>query len=136
MEELFLLLFEFLWEIALQFLLELLLDAGIQLTRATVRPATGTSWNLMLSSAGQLFCGAAAGGLTYLLLPQRLFPPVTLPGISIVLSPLGTGALMYLFGGWVRNRGGSPSSLATFRGGALFAFACAATRFLLISSQL
>jgi hypothetical protein len=37
-----------------------------------------------------------------------------------------------LFGQWRRRRGGDPTLLATFWGGALFAFAMAAARWLLI----
>ena len=132
MEELIGLLLELVGEVLFQFVIELASEYGFQLTRAAIRPTSGRTYSVVRASAGQLLIGAAAGLITALLLPERLLPPVAMPGISLVLSPIGTGALMGLFGRWTRQRGNTPSSLATFRGGALFAFACAATRYLMV----
>jgi len=55
-----------------------------------------------------------------------------LAGVSLILAPLGTGAAMHAFGVWRRRRGAPASRLATFWGGALFAFAMAFTRWLFL----
>ena len=74
------------------------------------------------------------GGLIGLILsnmfPQRILPRPTVPGISLLLSPLATGMVMKLFGDWRRSRGHQPTRLATFSGGALFAFSMALVRWL------
>lgn len=64
--------------------------------------------------------------------PERLLPPLPLSGVSLVLSPLAAGFVMKIFGDWRRRRGGDPSFLATFWGGALFAFSFALVRWLMI----
>jgi len=132
MEELIGLLIQLLGEVLFQLVVEIACECGFELTRAAIRPTNGRALSVVGASAGQLFIGAAAGLVTVLVLPHRVLPPVAMPGISLILSPIGTGALMGLLGRWARQRGNTPSSLATFRGGALFAFACAATRFVLV----
>jgi len=54
--------------------------------------------------------------------------------MSLVLAPLAGGAMMHLYGQWKRTGGKDPSLLATFWGGALFAFAFAAARLVLMGS--
>jgi hypothetical protein len=77
--------------------------------------------------------GWLAGIAGAFLLPHRLLPKMSpLPGISLILAPASAGLAMHLFGQWRRRRGGDPTLLATFWGGALFAFAMAAARWLLI----
>jgi hypothetical protein len=50
--------------------------------------------------------------------------------MSLVLSPIVTGLLMEAYGRWRTSRGGYPSFVATFWGGALFAFVMALVRYL------
>ncbi|MGC9971067.1 MAG: hypothetical protein ABSE56_10785 [Bryobacteraceae bacterium] len=89
--------------------------------------------NPVLAGIGILVLGAAAGFLTAWLLPHRLLPMTSsLRGISLLVAPLCTGWIMHLFGRWRRQRGGDPSLLATFWGGALFAFAMATVRWVLV----
>jgi hypothetical protein len=59
-------------------------------------------------------------------------PSLLVPGVSLVLSPLSAGLVMKAFGDWRRRRGGDPSFLATFWGGALFAFSFALVRWLMV----
>jgi hypothetical protein len=81
---------------------------------------------------GLAVLGSLAGGLTVLVLPKPLAPPLPIRGLSLLLSPLATGALMERLGAWTRRRTGKQTYLATFGGGALFAFAMALTRFVLL----
>jgi len=132
MEFLLELLLNLLAELFWQLLIKMGLELGFQLSRDAIRPTGNDSLSVARASAGQLALGMAAGFVTALFLPNRLLPAVAIPGISLVLSPIATGALMSLFGRWLRRRGNTPTSLASFRGGALFAFACAATRYLMV----
>ena len=49
--------------------------------------------------------------------------------LSLLLAPLVTGVIMDRYGEWRYQRGGDPSFLGTFFGGALFALGLAAVRF-------
>jgi hypothetical protein len=73
--------------------------------------------------------GAIAGGITTLLVPYRVLDTPHLRGASLVLSPLITGIVMKAYGSRRERQGLKPSYVATFWGGALFAFAMAAVRF-------
>lgn len=88
--------------------------------RARVHPVFG--------GLGVLVFGGIAGALTTWLLPNRLFGTPALPGASLVLSPLLNGALMHYYGAWRAQRQLAHSFIATFWGGALFAFGFAAVR--------
>jgi hypothetical protein len=82
-----------------------------------------------VSMMGLAFAGAAAGVLSAWLLPHRLFAArAVLPGASLLLAPLATGAAMHFLGKLQRRFGRCPGSLATFRGGAIFAFSMALIR--------
>jgi hypothetical protein len=76
--------------------------------------------------------GALAGFVIYLVFPQRIFTIRSIPGMSMVVSPLATGFVMKAFGDWRRSQGKKHSAVATFWGGATFAFSMAAVRFLLM----
>lgn len=89
--------------------------------------------------AGRLLavCGLALlGGLVglgwSLVMPYRVFHVPRLPGVSLVLAPLGVGALMHGFGRLRRRWGGNPTYMASFWGGGAFAFATALVRWLMV----
>jgi len=80
-----------------------------------------------------LLWGAGSGAVFCLLWPRRLLQtPPLIPGISLLLAPLLAGKAMRALGERLRARGIAPSVLATFSGGALFAFGMALVRFLWI----
>jgi hypothetical protein len=83
----------------------------------------------VLGALGALLLGAVAGAITRMAWPGRIFDPGPFRGVSLILSPLVTGVVMDRYGEWRESRGGSRSVLATFRGGALFAFGMALVRF-------
>ena len=88
----------------------------------------------MLAGIGQFLAGLGAGLLSLGVFRARLLPRATLPGISLVLSPLGTGIVMHLLGELWRTRGKDPPMLFTFRAGAIFAFGMALVRLWYFSS--
>ena len=51
-------------------------------------------------------------------------------GVSLLLSPLGTGLAMHILGEFWSNRGKERPALFSFRAGAAFAFGMALVRFL------
>jgi hypothetical protein len=77
----------------------------------------------------QFLAGVSAGVLSVLLIPQRLSPPSPLPGVSLILAPIGTGIVMYGLGEIWRDRGKKAPALFSFRAGAIFAFGMALVRF-------
>ncbi len=87
-----------------------------------------------VAAFGLLLLGAICGGLSCLIYPHRLVH-VSNPrfrGLSLVLAPLGTGTCTSFLGAWLRSRDGRPTAMATFWGGATFAFAMALVRWLCV----
>jgi len=121
------LLLELLAEILLQLFAELLFELGFQSLEHSVR--RGRTANPLLAAIGLFIIGAVAGFVTCWILPHPLLRPVALfPKLSLVLAPLATGASMHVYGSWRRRKGGDPSLLATFWGGATFALAMGLAR--------
>jgi len=115
-------------EVVLEFISQLLIEIGFEwIAECFHRRAT-------LSTVLAFIAIPLFGGFIGLILsntfPQRIVPGPTVPGISLLLSPLATGMVMKLFGDWRRSRGHQPTVLATFWGGALFAFSMALVRWL------
>lgn len=92
--------------------------------------------NPLLAALGYALLGGLAGALGLLILPQRVFPIVGVRGISLILAPIATGLLMKTYGDFRRRHGHTTSGLATFWGGAIFAFSMALVRFLAYGSRL
>jgi hypothetical protein len=117
----------FLLELAGDLLVQILVELAVEALSGRlsfpqrVRPAV---------SALALVCGGAAAGLLSVwLLPNRLFASrAVLPGSSLLLAPLITGLAMHAIGKRLQGAGHPASKLATFWGGALFAFAMALVR--------
>ena len=115
----------FLWETFLQVVAELLFAVGL--------PGVGDGrdhrLNKVLAAVGVALIGGLAGLVTSIVWPTRFFEPV-LPGASLLLSPLLSGFVMEGVGRWRERRQQTRSYIATYWGGALFAFAMASVRFL------
>jgi hypothetical protein len=77
-----------------------------------------------------LLLGALLGEVSCWVWPHRIVGPGPYPGLSLLISPLVNGLLADAFGAWRERHGRSRSYLATFWGGALFAFGMAGARFL------
>ena len=121
------LLLQCLAETVLQFLAEVLFELGFQALAHSVR--RGRLAKPVLAGIGLIIIGVIVGLATCWLLPGPLVQSAPrLPRLSLVLAPVATGAAMHALGSWRRRRGGDPTLLATFWGGALFAFAMGAAR--------
>lgn len=119
-----------LWDAVVQLTIELLGELGWEAVKGSLESRRRT--HPALAAVGIVLLGTLAGGLVFLIRPERIIPSRSLPGASLIFAPLVTGAAMEYYGRWRVSRGGSPSRLATFWGGALFALAMAVTRFLLL----
>jgi hypothetical protein len=84
----------------------------------------------VIAGIGIAMWGALAGAVVSLAWPARILPPVVVRGASLVLSPLISGAVMHQYGQCRDRQRESRSHLATFWGGALFAFSMAVVRFM------
>jgi hypothetical protein len=118
-------------EIVGEFLLQILFELAAEALSALIhrRNQSGPA----VSAVALAFVGAAAGLLSAWLFPHRLIGTrVVVPGVSLLLAPLATGAAMHLLGKRLRHLGQHTSDLATFRGGALFAFSMALIRWWLV----
>ena len=89
----------------------------------------------VFAALSQLLFGSAAGVLSVLIAPSRVLPHAPVPGISLVVSPLVTGATMQWIGDFWRDRGRPAPALFSFRAGATFAYGMALARFVLIALQ-
>ena len=116
------------WEIFLQLVGELLVEGGFQAAGESFRNRSRA--HPVFAAIGLVLMGAIAGVLASLAWPSRVLQPGPVRGMSLVLSPITTGVVMDRYGQWREDRGGSRSYIATFWGGALFAFSMALVRFL------
>jgi len=85
-------------EVVLEFISQLLIEIGFEwIAECFHRRAT-------LSTVLAFIAIPLFGGFIGLILsntfPQRIVPGPTVPGISLLLSPLATGMVMKLFGDW------------------------------------
>src|SRR5438128_93858 len=119
---------EFLIEFVVEVLGEILFAiAGAALAEAI---SDHRQANPRLAAIGHALMGAIAGGISLLVLRRQLIAQPPLPGVSLVLAPLCTGAVLNLLGDWSERRGNVRMALFTFWGGFWFALAMAIVRFL------
>jgi len=132
---------EFIFELLVQLIVEILGQIVFEF-------ATALGWESLkdsvrrerkatpvLAGIGHLLMGMTAGVLSLFLFGSRLTQRGPFPGISLILSPLGTGLAMHWLGEFWRDRGKDPPVLFTFRAGAIFAFGMALVRFLYLERQ-
>ena len=121
-------------EVFIQILLEVIAELAFELGFGTIGHALRgeRKSNPVLAYVGIALLAAVIGLAVSLVIPDRLLdhPPIT--GLSLILSPLAAGLLMSGFGRWREEQGHRTSRLATFRGGALFAFSFAGVRLIII----
>jgi len=130
-EDLFVELFATLLEIVGEFLLQMLFELATEALSGLINRRRQSS--LAISAIGLTLAGVTAGLLSAWLFPHRLMAMrVVLPGVSLLLAPLATGSAMHFLGKRLRRFGQYPSNLATFSGGALFAFSMALIRWWLV----
>ncbi len=79
--------------------------------------------------AGHFLMGAIAGVVSLAVLRQQVVPHVVIPGLSLIVAPIGTGILLELLGRWWVRRGNVRMALFTFWGGFCFGLGMALVRF-------
>ena len=121
---------ELLIEIVFEILLEVLAEFGFTSVRNQIGRARRRS--RVWAGVSIALAGIAAGALAAWMIPNRLLPRPPLPGLSLLLGPLAAGSVMHFWGRAASRNGRAASRLATFWGGALFAFSFALTRLLLL----
>ena len=82
-----------------------------------------------LAAPGHFLMGAGAGIVSLLIVGRRLTPHSPLSGLSLFLSPLGTGLAMHWIGEFWREREMDRPGLFSFQAGAIFALGMALVRF-------
>jgi hypothetical protein len=122
MEELFLIVGEFLLELAIEVLLEVGLHSVAEPMRRQPSP-----W---LAALGYALLGLAAGAFSLWLLPAALAPGRATQFANLLLSPIAAGFAMSELGRWRQRRGQDLVRLDRFSYGFLFAFCMALMRFL------
>jgi MFS family permease len=120
-------LFELLIEIVGQIIFEGLTTLGWESLKHSGRRERRS--NPVLAAIGHFLMGLCAGVLSLFIIGRRLTPHSPLTGISLVLSPIGTGIAMHWMGEFWRERGRDRPALFSFRAGAIFAFGMALVRF-------
>ena len=127
--------FESMWELVLQLVIEIIGQVVFELLVALGLESLSDSGireresRPLAGAIAQFLIGLCAGGLSLLMYSRRVSPHSAIPGLSLVLSPLGTGIAMHWLGEMWRDRGKEPPPLFSFKAGALFAFGMALARF-------
>ncbi len=125
-EALFELLVQFVLEVLGQLIFELLTSLGWESVKDTFRPRRHAS--PILSAIGQFLLGGIAGGISLLILPERVATRSFLPGVSLLLSPIGTGIVMHSIGEMWPDDWREKPALFSFWSGAIFALGMALVR--------
>jgi len=84
---------------------------------------------------GWMVVAVACGAISVKIFPEPFFSARDFRGISLILAPLITGAVMKLLGDRRQEKGKPATLLATFWGGSAFAFVFSLTQFLLLRSK-
>lgn len=130
MEFLFSLLFEYVFQEISAFVTSVFDDGFPELFRRFARRKE--SPNRLMDLFSSIVIGVIFGMLSVLVIPMQIIKTVTVPGISLLLAPLLVGSTMYMWGRYRSGKGQRVSTMATFWGGALFAFSSALVRFLFL----
>lgn len=125
-------------ELLVYFLLELFGNVSIELVLewlfnrvpSAIRRALSLENHPVIQAIIWCAVGMGAGGLSLLIYDQTLFPRGRFRGLSLLLSPLVTGAVMEFVGRKRAARGKPPLPLSNFRNGAAFALGFALMRLL------
>lgn len=123
-------LFEFLFELVVEIVGETLFVLGLDSDRSAKLSMKGR--HPALIALGYVCIGFFIGVMSVIVWRRRVADaPFAL--INLAGAPILVGTLMLGFGVWRRMKGKTTTSLATFWGGAAFAFGIALARFLLAS---
>jgi len=81
------------------------------------------------AAVGHVLMGMMAGAISLMVLRHQVLGHLGIPGISLILAPVGTGTLLELLGRWWVNRGNVRVALFSFWGGFCFALGMAVVRY-------
>ena len=125
---------EFIFEIVLQVLGELLLQIFFEFlaelgVRSLAEPFR-VPRNPVLSTIGFVIWGAAAGGISLLILPRSLIYNLAYRRINVLVTPLVAGGIMMMIGRQRGKRGQRLVGLDRFGYAFLFALVMAVVRYI------
>lgn len=118
---------EIVGEIIAQALFEVFADVAMRSLAEPFRREGSTG--AALATIGYSIYGAAAGGLSLLLIPRLLVVPQWLRLVNLLITPTACGLVMAAVGGSRERRGKATMRLDTFTYGFVFALAMALVRF-------
>jgi len=121
---------EFIVEAVFEFLVTALADMLLRALGEVF--AESRIQNPWLARLGYGLLGLLFGVISLGFFPGRLLQPARVPGISLVISPLLVGLMMWAIGGVLRSRDKEPTQLENFGYGFVFAFGMALLRFLFV----
>ncbi len=124
MEALFELLFQFVGELLLQVIAEILFELGLRSLGAPFSRAP----NPYLATLGYVLFGAIAGAMSLWAFPVLFIHSSTGRVINVVVTPLVAGAAMAAIGAWRTAKGQRTILLDRFAYGFLFALVMALVR--------
>jgi hypothetical protein len=122
-------------EALLELLVEVLGEALFAVAGAVVQAAfeeaasDETQSHRALAAIGHVLMGGIAGAISLLVLRREVVAHLLIPGTSLIVAPICTGALLELLGRWWVRRGNVRMVLFTFWGGFSFALGMAVVRF-------
>jgi hypothetical protein len=127
MGELAFIVLQFFGELLLQIVLELLGELGLHSVKETFRRPEPL--HPALAAIGYAILGAAAGGVSLLVVPTLLIDEQSVRIANLLLTPIGAGLFMAVIGSWRSRKGQEVIRLDKFSYGFLFALAMASVRF-------
>jgi AcrR family transcriptional regulator len=117
-------------DVLLSGVFDILIEIGQRGFGRSLRPSRQAG--PVASGVSALLLGALLGWAINAVWPSRVIAPGPIPGASLIITPLLNGLLMHEYGAWRRSRGNERFFLATFWGGALFAFGVSLVRLLAV----
>jgi len=125
---------EFVFEIVLQILGEILVQAGFELVAELGFHSLADTFkkpkNPVLSTIGFILWGAMAGGISLLIFPKSLISNHAFREVNLFLTPLAVSGVMMLVGRQRGRRGQILVKLDRFGYAFAFAFAMASVRYM------
>lgn len=118
-------LFSFFGEFLLQLVVEALLELGLHARAEPLRRAR----NPWLAAVGYALLGAILAGLSLLVFPTHLVLNRLGQWANLLLAPVAAGLAMAILGAWRTRRGQDTLRIDSFAYGYLFALAFALVRF-------
>jgi hypothetical protein len=121
--------FEFLFEIIGEFILQIVFEALVELGLHSLAEPFRRPPNPWLAAFGYTLFGATAGGLSLLLFPSHLMSSQGMRIANLIITPIAVGLLMGAMGAWRARRGEQLLRIDRFAYGYLFAISLALIRF-------